>query len=552
MITTPRNQRGKKKAIQGSMIPAPTGGIDTRYPLAKMPGETCVYAYNILPDSYGMSVRKGFKEHATKIPTVPIGGSPTGADGTKTTIVFNGTHEGTISDDRLFAVSNRGIYDITDGTRPPIHKLTFDIQTESAGNGVSCHYIDEGGHEFMLYADERNGLFTYTQATDSWAKATGITGGLAVERIAFVMVHKLRIWFVEKDTADGWYMPVNSMMGEAVKFTFGSKFAHGGYLRGLYNWSFDGGSGVDDYLVAVSSSGDVLPYKGDDPSSADSWNIVGSYYVGDLPIGRRIATEAGGQLFILSSYGLISMNDLLTGVDTRDVSADGIASKIAPMIRAHLKATKFERGWELIFAPSEGIYIINSPPRKNYPQLQYVMNISTQGWGVWRGIPMLCMSEWNGVLYFGIHDKVYRLDGYRDNVKIDQIDPGDNGLPIEFSLMTSFSHLDSPTAFKAVQFIRPDFLSEYYPSYGVKAVYDYDVNEAAISPSVGDEFDQDALWDHAIWDQAVWGTAKPSGHARLSGASGLGRTVAIAVRGTTVESLKLASIDVMWTTGGMI
>jgi hypothetical protein len=559
MITIPSQKAGAKQTAIANVLPPPTYGMDTRHPLAQMPPNSCVYAYNIVPNPYGMEVRKGFREFAVDIPI----GAEAGENGVKTLIHFVGTVEGTITDDRLFAVSNVGIFDITDDSIAPVLKYAFNITTGKAGNGVSCHYIDQGGAEFMLYADEENGLIIYTEATDTWLPASGITGGLIPDRIVYVVVHKLRIWFVERNTGDAWYMPVSSLQGDATKFTFGSKFAHGGYLRGLYTWTFDGGSGVDDYLVAISSGGDVLPYKGEDPSSAETWSLVGSYYVGGVPIGRRIASESGGMLFVLSSYGLISMNDLLTGVDTRDISATGVASRIAPIIRAHMKETEGLYGWELIFAPTEGLYVVNSPPRPNKLQLQYVMDSTTKGWAIWRGIPMMCMVEANRKMYFGYKDTVYALEGHRDNVRKEITQPGDRGTAIEFSLLTSYSDMGAPALTKLVQFIRPNFLHMLSLPVSVKAVYDYQLIELTFpTPTLSAaEIQADCLWDVGLWDQCIWdgGSSAPPpftpGSGRptmITGASNMGRMVAIAIKGSTIEGVKLLSIDVIWKTGGAL
>ena len=557
MITTPKNSRGAKQTAKATTLPAPTYGMDTRHPLAEMPPNSCVYAYNIVPNTYGMEVRKGFKEFAVKVPH----DGDLGANGIKTLMNFKGTISGTLTDDRKFAVTNVGIFDITDESIPAVLMYTFNIQTEAAGNGVYCHYIDEGGHEFLLYADELNGLFTYDAAAETWQPASGITGGLLVENIVFCVVHKLRLWFVERNTGDAWYMPVASMQGEAIKFGFGSKFSHGGYLRGLYNWTFDGGAGVDDYLVAVSSGGDVLPFKGEDPSAADSWSLVGSYYIGGIPVGRRIASETGGQLLLLSSYGLISMNDLLTGVDTKDIASTGIAARISPVIRAHMKDTSEQYGWELIFAPTEGLYIVNSPPRKNYKPIQYVMDTSTNGWGIWRGVPMLCMIEANNKMYFAYRGTVYVLQGHRDYVRKEITQPDDIGYPIEFSLLTSFSNMGSPAVNKLVQFIRPDFLARLHFDLTSIAIYDYRLSEPTFpTPRSGNGgINADCLWDVGLWDNCIWdggdgGSPLPpdGGQGRITGASNMGRMVAIAMKGSTIEGIKLISTDVIWKVAGAI
>ena len=59
-----------------------------------------------------------------------------------------------------------------------------------------------------------------------------------------------------------------------------------------------------------------------------------------------------------------------------------------------------------------------------------------------------------------------------------------------------------------------------------------------------------SVWDSAIWDADVWGGSFVP-EARLIGASGIGREVAIAVRGTSASRMTLTGIDVMYDMGGL-
>jgi hypothetical protein len=57
-------------------------------------------------------------------------------------------------------------------------------------------------------------------------------------------------------------------------------------------------------------------------------------------------------------------------------------------------------------------------------------------------------------------------------------------------------------------------------------------------------------WDIGNWDEVVWNEATIQGQHKLVGANGLGRTVAVALKGSTGDPLQLVSFDVMWKTGG--
>ena len=329
-------------------LPSPAKGMDARVPMSSNDPSVCIYAFNITPSEYGLSIRKGFREHV-------IGVDDGLGLGVTTIIPFEGSTSGS-SEDRLFAVNNEGIWDVTTPDSLPILKISFPSSSQNAGHGTFCHYIDGADNEFLFYADSLNGLYEYSSALDTWGKPTEITG-VDVDEINFVVVHKLRVWFCVKDSPIAWYLPIESKKGVAEPFNYGGKFKHGGNLIGLFNWTVDGGSGVDDILVAVSRAGDVLPYKGADPSSADTWSLVGTYFVGQVPRGPFFGSEHGGELFILSEYGLTSMNDLLKGVDSNalqgvDNAQNSISGAITGVLRDRLSGSINEYGWQVKKAPN--------------------------------------------------------------------------------------------------------------------------------------------------------------------------------------------------------
>jgi hypothetical protein len=260
--------RGGQQVSKSFVVPAPIEGIDVSKGLAGGNLANCLYSYNLTAAEYGLRVRNGYREWAINLDN----GSGLGV---KTILPFGG-EDTDLSDDRLFAVTNEGIWDVTTYAAAPTLALDFlapgnggDI-TDEAGYGVYTHYVTLAGAKLMYYADSRNGLFQYSAATGLWVRATTITGP-DLEKVNFVMTHKRQLWMIEQDSSSAWYLEEASVSGAADEFFFGSKFIHGGNLAGLFSWTIDGGIGVDDYFVAVSRAGDVLPYQGTDPSSVDTW-----------------------------------------------------------------------------------------------------------------------------------------------------------------------------------------------------------------------------------------------------------------------------------------
>lgn len=543
--------RGLSPTIRQMVIPAPVGGMDARMNLASADMNTCIYAYNLIPAEVGLEVRSGFKEWVVGL---------TGAGGVRTIIPVTGSAPGT-ADDRLFAATEDGIWDVSTEAGIPVLVEAFPSQSFEAGFGSYTHYVDQSGDEFLFYADGANGLYEYELDTDTWAPASGITGP-TLTSIIFAVVHKQRLWLVEKEGTIAWYLPIGSKSGQATEFFFGGKFRHGGTLVGLYNWTIDGGDGVDDYLVAVSAGGDVIPYQGGDPSSALTWGIVGTYYIGATPTGTRAASEFGGDLRLLSVYGMVSMTELISGVNAKDPPENSAGFKIARIIRTDMTFTRSDQGWEMRFLPGESLLIISQPSRIGRPRVQYVYNVIKRAWGIWRGVPAQTFDSYGDYTYLGTEDgRVLYMTGDRDEVKItpDFPPPAFNGVAVEFALLTQYSHLGTPSQFKRGVAIRIDYLSTSFnrPGYTTRFKYDYDLCEL-----IGGGFLPDppptsgSLWDIGEWDNAIWDNGEDglpgSPPALLSGSRGMGRTIAVAVKGSALGKTILLSFDIMWNEGGPI
>lgn len=599
--------RLRGKTAETVPFPAPLGGMNTVDPIAEMKAIYAIYLYNLIPCEYGLRARLGFQEWCT--------GLTGGVDnGVRSTIPYQGSRKNG-SADKVFNMTAAGIWDCTNSSQSPSEVLAFPSAAGDSGFGISHAFSTPAGH-VLEYCDEVNGLYQYTELTNTWAAAatgvaalwqtstfvaagtrvqnvgnvyvaatpgttaangngpttmgagiadgsTGLTWnyvGAAVANVigpsiadqnnglytgnaqltatfVFVTVWGSRLWFVERDSSRAWYLPVNQVTGVATSFDFGVKMRKGGFLVGLYGWSYDGGSGMQMQLVGISSAGDIVIYVGTDPSSAASFALKGAWDCGGVPYGRRIAVESGGEVFVLSLLGALPLSKLITGSSIFD-RAQYATKNIHNLFNLLAQTFKTLPGWSIHIHPQDNALLIVIPQPAGYPNLQLAMSFSTQGWGQYRNLPILSAGVLNGQFYFGTADgRVCVNQGYVDNVQL--ANPA-GYVPVAWSLLHAFVTGGNMRQ-KLINMLRPVVLSGVNaPGLQAVAKFDYDTSEPLDTSSVGGN----AGWDVAQWDVAQW-TSDYTPQQTFIGAAGMGRAVSVAVRGQAVSRTIYVSTDAM-------
>jgi len=494
----------------------------------------CHYAYNILPSQDGFQTRDGTAEWCN------------GVDGSPRTIIPYASISADGTGDKIFVTGEDGIYDCTGGGAGGA-TLVYSFATTgvTAGYGNFIIWTSATGAAWILYADSANGLLQYEVATDTWSAKTDITG-LSELDVRYVAIHKLRIWVVLKNSPNAWYLPVGAIAGAAAEFQLGSKFTHGGDCSSIHTFTRDAGNGPDDLFVAISRAGDVIVYQGADPSSASTFSIVGTWYVGTVPNSRKFAIEYSGDIYILSVNGLTSLSELLRGTDVSD-NYKSVVGKITNVLRSRMKNELNIEGWEVLMYPAENFLLIRGPTRNDSidQYLVYCLNTVIKAWGFIRGVEMTAMGVLRDKLYFTKSDgSLWYFREGTDNSSIAAPD----GEPVTFSFLTAYSDLGAPGVYKNVVYLRPVFIGDQTPQYSVKALFNYNLNELTTSGSTSGN-DQD-VWDTGEWDSALWGGNMVYGEAR--GTGGWGYAVAVAVRGRAISRLTLAEINGAFVAGGYL
>lgn len=522
-----RRPRPPPGNVRPAFVPAPVLGIDAVRPAGALDALHALFAINVVAGDGGLKPRPGTQEHAINVGSVP---------GEVRSII---PYHSSGALDRLFATAQNGIYDVTAGGAAPTLKHTFGTQNANSGFGESLGFVNTAGAHFLLYCDEVNGYLLYTEGTDSFAagSVTGVSPGALVN----VMQHGARVWFTERDSTRGWYLGLGAISGAATSFDFGPFFTFGGTLRGIYRWTRDGGAGMNDLLVAVGSNADVVVFQGSDPTNM---TLVGSWNVGGVPAGRRLAAPYGGDSQLLTLHGLLSLSRLVTGAALAPTTYESEA--VRPLFANAMASMSAKAGWHVAGHPRGSFLMVNTPGVAGEAQEQFAMSYATRGWSRLRGYDMLSSGLWQGELYFGTRTgKVLKSTGNVDNVKLG----GDTSqvVAIDCATLGGFSNLGSNNR-KVVRFFRPAFRTHGRdPAFQAYVKFDYDMTEPA--GSLAQPLLSAGTWDTGTWDAAQWGGLVGKTYAR-TGVVGVGTAVAFGVRFAATDYCVLVGYDVGIEEGG--
>jgi len=200
--------------------------------------------------------------------------------------------------------------------------------------------ITTPGGSFLVMVNGADTPRLYNGTAWSTASITGVTSSDLIH----VALFKNRLFFVEKNSAEIHYLPVQSIGGALAAYPLGAVFKKGGYVNAIYTWTLDAGQGSDDHLVVISSKGEIAVFSGTDPSSAADWRLVGVFALG-VPLGRRCGIKYAGDLLINCVEGVMPLSRALQSVtvDAQVAITDKIQNSVSVAADAYIQ----NFGWQL-------------------------------------------------------------------------------------------------------------------------------------------------------------------------------------------------------------
>lgn len=388
------------------------------------------------------------------------------------------------STSKMFAGAGGALWDVTSTAA-----ATFSRTAGGSNRWQWWNHTTSAG-SFLFMVNGSDAPLHYNGSTWTAPSITGITPSDIITGIT----HKKRIWFVLKDSTKAAYLATEAVAGAATTFELGSLFTRGGYLLALATWTRDGGSGADDYFVAISSRGQVAIYQGTDPAAADTWGLVGVFDV-PTPIGRRCFTRFGADVLLMTLEGVFPLSQLLA-VDQSQARRKAVTENISSAFNTQALSYASLFGWEACVYPKGTRLIVNVPTVEGSTAVQYVMNTLTGAWCEYDSHNANTWVVYNDNLYFGGNDgDVYRAD--TGSADVDQ--------PITAVGQTAYSAFGSG-ALKRFSMIKPLIIASgsNRPALGVSIDF---TETQTLSTATSATSTAGATWDSGTWDASVWGGA---------------------------------------------
>jgi hypothetical protein len=494
MYRTSSTKKAQERSTFSVSTPAPNAGLNSRDPLQSMELQYAVNLTNFVSTPQGVSAREGYRTHATGI-----------SGYVNTLMTYNAVPP---IANKMFAAAGSRIYDATlpQAATEVVTGLLSSQWSHINYTGTAGHYLvvcngvdaprHFNGTAWVTWSNVAAGAATTPGQVEPSSTVTGsVVPTLA--KFESVISHQKRLWFVEKNSSRAWYLPINSIGGTASFFDFGALFPRGGTLAALTSWSMNGGTGMQNCLVAISSMGDLVIYNGTDPSDSTKWTLEGTWRLG-APVGNRCFLQYGGDTLLLSQDGLMPLSKYMQQTTNQSALTDSIR----PTLSALTTSQRGLSGFQIHDYLARNLLILNIPQINPDANIQFIFNTITGGWSLFTGWPAQCWATLGDKVYFGSNGAVsLAFIGYKDAAT----SAGTGGNTYYATAQQAFSYFEKPGVKKRFVRAKVNLLTASgKPSVRIACRVNWSMEPPqTIGSATGA--------DSSSWGTAVFGAAKWSG-----------------------------------------
>lgn len=530
LISPPRGSARPSAKVertqQAYSWPAPTGGMVANGNIAVSQPGTAYWLENWFCTATSIILRRG------KVKKADVGGN---GDPVRSLFTYQA---GIVR--RLFAANDTGTYDITASGTPSVAFACTD------GNWVTVQMQASDGSMYLRGVNGTDTPFVFDGTDFDTTPALTFPGGESVtpEQLNYVWTYKQRLFFIQKETLDAWYLPAGQIGGELTKFSLGGLMRLGGHLVMGATWSRDTGSGLAAVCAFFSSEGEVAIYQGENPAEVQSWSLVGVYRIGK-PLGPHSMIEAGGDLVIATDIGFIPLSRALD-TDYAILGTQAVSENIVDLWNeeADLRSAG---NWNAALWSSKQMVVVALPTVNDQPPRWLVTNAKTRGWSIYSGWSATCLAVLGNELFFGSED------GFVYTAEVSGMDDGNAYTGI---CLMSFDQMGTP-GYKTASMMRAVFRGPYEVREKIVDRVDFDTSFPS-PPSASQVTSDDAVWGDAEWGDAEWASSGTdrSTFQRWRAVHGGGEVHAPLVMVTSGSNVpadvELVRVDATFTSGEMV
>lgn len=378
-------------------------------------------------------------------------------------------------------------------------------QTVMASNGA-----DEAS---LVMVNGADGIWCFDGV--NFEEATASAANPTVDN---VINFKSRLWFTKLNDATIYYGEVlSNKPATLTAFPIGPLLRNGGEIIAINSLSMDGGSGPDDYLVCISSRGEIVVFSGIDPST--DFQLVGIFKAAK-PLSRRCLAKNGSDLVYYGTNG----PQLLTRLFSSSEGLETMALPIRTEFEDAMLANANLFGWDLIGYPRRGWLMFNVPMQANKIADQFVVNLESQAW--------FRIKDWNAASWTTHKTKLY-FGGFDGKLRIADVGSTDDGNPIDFDFLQSWQEFETPSR-KKFNMAQVTIKADAPPDILVDINVDYAQVQPKSKPSFGSQA-VSSPWNTSPWDTSPWSSTDDF-YIKSFGLSDIGHVGALRYRGQIKNS----------------
>jgi len=483
------------KTSQAVDIPAPLGGVNTRDSLSIMAPTDAIELENYIPQQNGLISRKGFSTATGNKNFVFMDNANfTFVDGNN--FVFMGDSGSDTYPDIVYSaipyVSGVNSFMITASGGKLFKDNTSGVLTELGSGFANDRWEASKISNNMVLVNGADAPRNFDGTNLTITSFSGDLASYGAENINGIHKYRNRLFLYNTNYGNFFYGGVNSIAGAFTEFQLNRVSDTGGNIIAVKSLTHDAGDGIDDYIVFILDTGEVLMYAGGDPNDADDWRLVGKYKIPPL-INRRCATQLAGDVILLTKQDLIKLSDVVRFTGEQG-GFNNNPSKLAGGITDDFNTYGNIWGWEVSTYPRGGWIIVNVPEIEGQQSHQWVVNIITGASTKFTG--------WNATTFAILNDNLYFGEDKRLCIGDEGLD--DDGADIKVLARQGFTNLGNSQK-KKVSNLKMFLKSDGIISVDVGIAYDFGV----VNPqSIQQNETSGSAWDIADWDIADWSFEK--------------------------------------------